>query len=118
MVGADGADVALEVCGLPGVVPAGIKMLRVGGRYVLGGLVNPNAMFTIDGNEILRRWITLRGVHNYHPRHLVQALDFVMASRTRFPFKDLVDARFSLDQLDEAFARAVDRTVLRAAIVP
>lgn len=114
----DGADVGLEVCGLPNVVPAGLKMLRVGGRYVLGGLVNPNAMFTVDGNEILRRWITIRGVHNYHPRHLVQALDFVMANRDRFPFKDLVDSKFTLDQLDEAFARAADRSVLRAAIVP
>ena len=114
----DGADVGIEVCGLPGVIPAGLKMLRVGGRYVLGGLVNPNAMFTVDGNEILRRWITIRGVHNYHPRHLVQALDFVMANRTRFPFKDLVDSKFTLDQLDEAFARAADRSVLRAAIVP
>ena len=26
-------------------------------------------------------WITLKGIHNYHPRHLVQALDFVMANR-------------------------------------
>ena len=114
----DGADAVLEVCGLPAVVPAGLKMLRVGGRYILGGLVNPDAMFTVDGNEILRRWIVMKGVHNYHPRHLVQALDFVMANRDRFPFKELVDSKFSLDQLDEAFARAADRSVLRAAIVP
>jgi putative phosphonate catabolism associated alcohol dehydrogenase len=114
----DGADVCIEVCGHPGVVATGIDMLRTGGRYIIGGLVNPNADLAIDGNLILRKMITLRGIHNYHPRQLIQALDFVMANRQRFPFKEIVDSKFSLDQLDEAFAQASDRSVLRAAVVP
>jgi alcohol dehydrogenase len=114
----DGADVGIEVCGFADAVPAGIAMLRTGGCYVIGGLVNPDSTLTLDGNEIVRRWITIKGVHNYHPRHLVQALDFVMSNRERFPFAEMVDSRFSLDQLDEAFACAADRSVLRAAIVP
>ncbi len=93
-------------------------MLRTGGRYLIAGLVNPGSAFTLDGNDILRRWITLKGVHNYHPRHLIQALDFVIGNRERFPFAEMVDSRFSLDQIDEAFTRAADRSVLRAAIVP
>ena len=114
----DGADVAMEVCGVASVVPIGIRMLRTGGRYVIGGLVNPGSDFKLDGNEILRKWITLKGIHNYHPRHLVQALDFVMANRDRFPFADIVEAKFSLEEIGEAFAKAADRSVLRAAIVP
>jgi threonine dehydrogenase-like Zn-dependent dehydrogenase len=113
-----GADVVIEVCGNPAVVPIGVDLLRVGGRYTLGGLVNPGAAFTLDGDDLVRKWITLRGVHNYHPRHLVQALDFVMTHRDRFPFGELVDAVFRLDQIDEAFGKAAARTVLRAAIVP
>ena len=80
--------------------------------------MNPNDQFTVDGNEILRKLITLRGVRNYHPRHLIQALDFVMANRSRFPFGDLVDSKFSLDELNEAFARASEHSVLRAAVIP
>ena len=114
----DGADAAIEVCGVPTAVPTGVRMMRTGGRYTIGGLVNPDANFTVDGNDLLKRWITLRGVHNYHPRHLVEALDFVMANRNRFPFADIVDAVFSLDQLDDAFRKASEREVLRAAIVP
>jgi len=114
----DGADVGIEVCGYPDVVPVGLRMLRIGGRYVIGGLVNPKSTFTLDGNDVLRGWLSIRGVHNYHPRHLIQALDFVMANRDRFPFQEMVDSKFSLEQLDEAFAKASDRTVLRAAIVP
>ncbi len=114
----DGPDVVLEVCGVASVVPAGIRMLRTGGRYVLAGLVNPESRFTLDGNDLIRKWITLKGIHNYHPRHLIQALDFVMANRDRFPFKEIVDSRFGLDELGEAFAKAANHSVLRAAIVP
>ncbi len=114
----DGADAVLEVCGVPAAVPVGLRMLRIGGTYVIGGLVNPGAEITIDGNELLRRWTTIQGVHNYHPRHLVEALDFVVENKKRFPFSEIVDSKFSLDQLDEAFKKAGERAVLRAAIVP
>lgn len=114
----DGADAVIEVCGVPDVIPHGLAMLRIGGRYVLGGLVNPGADVTIDANVLVKKWITMRGIHNYHPRHLIQALDFVMANRGRFPFKEIVDSKFSLSELDTAFKRAADRSVLRAAIVP
>ena len=33
----DGADAVIEVCGVPDVINQGLQMLRVGGRYVLGG---------------------------------------------------------------------------------
>jgi alcohol dehydrogenase len=114
----DGADAVIELCGYPEVIPSGIQMLRTGGRYVLGGLVNPDAFVRIDANQILRKLITLSGVHNYHPRHLVQALDFVHTNRKRFPFHDLVDGKYSLDEVGRAMQDAADRKVLRAAIVP
>jgi len=114
----DGADAVIEVCGVPEVIPLGLRLLRIGGRYTLGGLVNPDAHVTIDANILVKQWITMRGIHNYHPRHLLQALDFVMANRKRFPFRDLVDSRFPLGELDTAFRKASERSVLRAAIVP
>ena len=114
----EGADAVIEVCGYPSVIPAGIQMLRNGGHYVLGGVVNPDSFVNIDVNQILRKLITLRGVHNYHPRHLIEALDFVTVNRHRFPFKDLVDGVYGLDQVGQALKDAEDRKVLRAAIVP
>ena len=113
-----GADVVIEVCGVAEVIAQGIEMLRVGGTYVLAGVVNPGALVTIDANLLLRKLLTLRGVHNYHPRNLVEALDFVVANRRRFPFHDLVDGKYPLDRVNDAMADAAARRVLRAAIVP
>ena len=114
----EGADVVIELCGYAEVIPAGIQYLRVGGRYVLGGLVNPDAFVRIDANQILRKLLTIRGVHNYHPRHLIEALDFVHANRKRFPFHSLVDGKYRLEDVGRAMQDAADRKVLRAAIVP
>ena len=114
----EGADVVIEVCGNPQAIPDGIRALRTAGRYVLGGVVNPDAFVRIDANQILRKLITLRGVHNYHPRNLPEALDFVLANRKRFPFHDLVDGKYRLDEVGRAMQDAADRRVLRAAIVP
>lgn len=114
----DGADAVLEVCGVPGVIPLGIQMLRVGGTYVLGGVVNPNSLVALDLNQLLRKLLTLRGVHNYHPRNLIEALDFVLANRQRFPFHELVDGKYPLERVGEAMADAAAQRVLRAAIVP
>jgi putative phosphonate catabolism associated alcohol dehydrogenase len=114
----EAADVVIEVCGNPEVIAAGIQALRTGGRYVLGGVVNPESYVRIDANQILRKLVTLRGVHNYHPRNLAEALDFVLANRKRYPFHDLVDGKYRLDEVGTAMQDAADRRVLRAAIVP
>jgi len=114
----DGADAVIEVCGVPEVIPSDLDMLRTGGRYVLGGLVNPGALVSIDANVLVKRLVTMRGVHNYHPRHLIQALEFVMANRGRFPFKAIVEAKFPLCEVGVAFKKASERSVIRAAIVP
>lgn len=114
----EGADAVIEVCGVADVIPLGIDMVRTGGTYVLAGLVSPGAQVTIDANRIVRKMVNLRGVHNYHPRHLLEALDFVVTNLPRYPFAELVDARYALDQVTQAMADASSQRVLRAAIVP
>lgn len=113
-----GPDVVIEVCGVPAAIPQGIALLRTGGTYVLGGVVNPHSLVTLDANLLLRKMLTLRGVHNYHPRNLLEALDFVVANRGRYPFHELVDGRYALAEVDAAMADAAAQRVLRAAIVP
>jgi threonine dehydrogenase-like Zn-dependent dehydrogenase len=113
----DGADAVIEASGAAEVLAPGLRMLRKGGRYVTVGLVFP-AVATLDASVLVMGCVSLRGVHNYHPRHLLQALDFVIAFRRLLPLGDLVQGRFPLEGLDAAFARAATRAVVRAAVVP
>jgi putative phosphonate catabolism associated alcohol dehydrogenase len=115
---AQGADAVIEVCGDAGAIAGAIEWLRPGGRLVIAGTVNPGSYATIDANAVLRRCATLVGVHNYHPRHLVQALAFVEGERDRFPFGELVEACYPLHEVGRAMQDAAAHRVLRAAIVP
>lgn len=115
---AGGADAVIEACGDPSAIVAGLEWLRPGGRVVIAGTVNPGATVTLDAHRVLQRCATLVGVHNYHPRHLVQACAFVAAHRGRFPFDALVQGRYPLERVGDAMADAAAHRVVRAAIVP
>ncbi|MFM6934992.1 MAG: zinc-binding dehydrogenase [Flavobacteriales bacterium] len=114
----EGPDAVIEVCGVPDVIPMGIDIVRTGGTYVIAGLVSPGADVRFDANRIVKKMITLRGIHNYHPRHLIQALDFVKENKTKYPLASLVDGFYSLSEVNQAMNDAANQRVLRAAIVP
>ena len=63
-------DLVLEVTGSAAVIPDGVKALRPGGHYVWAGMVHPETKLDLTGEAILRKCITVRGVHNYAPQHL------------------------------------------------
>lgn len=113
-----GADAVIEVCGDARTLAQALSWVRPGGRVIVAGTVNPGAMVELDANQILRRCASLIGVHNYHPRHLVQALAFVSGYRAQYPFGELVDGRYPLAAVGEAIADAAAHRVLRAAIMP
>jgi alcohol dehydrogenase len=114
----EGPDSVIEVCGVADALPLGLEMVRVGGTYVVAGLVSPGAQVTLDANRIVKKMVTLRGIHNYHPRHLIEALEFVMKHKTQYPFSELVDGLYALDDVTKAMSDASSLRVLRAAIVP
>jgi len=113
-----GANLVVEVSGNARVVPAAVEMLAIGGRFLTLGLVSPGADAQIDWWKVVFKCLTIRGVHNFAPRHLVQALDFVYRTRSRFPHAELVTHKLSLPETEKALELCRDRVALRAAVVP
>ena len=111
-------DVVIELSGNPSAVEKTISMTKLGGTIVLVGSVIPTPRIAIDPESIVRRWLTIRGVHNYAPRDLVSAVDFLAANRATYPFDSLIADNFSLDSADEAFEFALTRRPYRVAVVP
>ena len=118
VTGGFGVDCVLEVAGLPSLIPPGLKCLRTGGRYVEIGNSSPGADFTYDACDIVWRRLTLKGVHNYDARHLQMGVDFLAMSRDRFPFKDLVARRVSLENINEGMRIADSGEAVRVAVLP
>jgi threonine dehydrogenase-like Zn-dependent dehydrogenase len=125
LTGGRGADVVLEVVGMPTVIPEGIEMVRSGGTYADVGIIS--APFKIDfyPAKLLRANIRYLGINHYDPIALARALRFLRRNRTRFPFEKLVSHHFPLEKIDEAFSqtewfgRQPDQAaVMRSAIAP
>ena len=113
-----GVDAAMEVAGVPAVVPVGLKCLRIGGRYVEHGNTFPGANFTYDISDMVFRCLTLRGVHNYDTRHLQWGIDFLEQAKGIFPFENLVTHQFSLDEINQAMKMAQSGQAIRVAVLP
>ncbi|MCI0699581.1 MAG: zinc-binding dehydrogenase [Planctomycetia bacterium] len=111
-----GADVALELSGSPDASRAAVEVLRVGGTAVWVGAVFPTEPVSVSPETIIRRWLTITGVHNYAPQDLASAIHFLAANYTRFPFAELVSKSFPLAEVNEAFRFADAERPVRVAV--
>ena len=111
-------DLVLEVTGSSAVIPEGIKALRPGGHYLWAGMVHPETKLDLTGEAVLRKCLTLRGVHNYAPHHLAAGLDFLAQNHTRLPFEKLTSPPLPLEQLNEGIELTLSRQWQRVAIQP
>jgi len=93
-------DVALEFSGSSPAFEAALRALDVGGRIVLVGAVAPVPSAAVDPERIIRRRLTVTGVHNYEPRHLREAVDF-LAATADLPWAGLVADPLPLERITE-----------------
>jgi alcohol dehydrogenase len=113
-----GADLVLELAGASASVQAGLSLVRTGGVMVLAGTVAPVGPVALDPEEVVRRMLTIRGVHNYHWRDLETALAFLAGPGRDFPFETLIGKEYSLEEAEQAFAHAHTHPGTRVAVVP
>lgn len=111
-----GADVALELSGSPEASRAAVEVLRIGGTAVWVGAVFPTEPVPLFPEQVIRRCLTVTGVHNYAPHDLAAAVRFLAANHARFPFAELVSRSFPLGEVNDAFAFAEAERPVRVAV--
>lgn len=114
----EGADLAVEVAGVPPAFAEGLQLVRDGGRYLEMGNIIPGRSVDVDPGRITRSSIEIRGIVRYDPWYLRRALDFLEAHRDTYPHADLLDAEFELEDVEEAISRSERREVTRATLRP
>lgn len=117
-VGAGRADAVFEVAGTSAVIAEGLHLLRPGGFYTFVGMVHPGTPLDLTGEMVVRRCLTIRGVHNYAPHHLERAVRFLAEHCQTFPWKTLVSPPFPLAELPAAIDVAKSQRWARVAIRP
>ncbi|MDR9381154.1 MAG: zinc-binding dehydrogenase [Natronomonas sp.] len=113
-----GADVGVEVAGVPPAFSEGIHLVRKGGRYLEIGNVSPGHTTEFDPGLLTRRAIEIHPVVRYDPWYLRRALEFLGEHAEDYPYDQLIDTEFDLLDVSEALERSDSREVTRATLLP
>ncbi len=111
-----GVDIVMDFAGVLPAVETALKAVRIGGCVLLAGSVFQTDSLSVSPEEIVRRMLTIRGLHNYLATDLADGLRFLNSAHQRFPFGDLVSKSFPLNQSRQAFEFANDNRPVRIAI--
>jgi threonine dehydrogenase-like Zn-dependent dehydrogenase len=111
-------DVVLEACGVSSVVSDGVRALCPGGMYILVGLVHPDSKLDITAEQIIRKCLTIKGIHNYANQHLEYAVEFISQTINKYPYDKLVSPPYPLRQLSTAIDAAFSQEYLRISVTP
>jgi putative phosphonate catabolism associated alcohol dehydrogenase len=115
--GGRGVDAAIELTGSPDAFEAMDPLVGLGGTIVLVGATYPSRPVRLAMEQFVRRCLTLRGLHNYAPRHLQAAIGF-LDSHPEFPFATVVAGWRPLDRVAEVVAQEPVPEILRLGVRP
>lgn len=118
LINSYGADVVMDVTGVAQALAEGIGLLRPGGTMLEIGGVLPGQTMSLDVGALTRNGISIITVIRYHPRYLLEALNFLRRTVDRLPLEDLIDGVYELADIQHALEDASARRVNRAAVVP
>ncbi|CAM2811466.1 zinc-binding dehydrogenase [Prescottella defluvii] len=110
-------DIVLDYSGSAAAIADGLARLDVGGVLVLAGSVAPGPALAVNPESVVRRLVTITGVHNYEPRHLARAIEFLDDTREVFPWTEVVSAPITLDDLPYALGTP-PTNILRVSVAP
>jgi threonine 3-dehydrogenase len=116
--GSDVFDLVLELSGSPEAVEAAFRLGDVGARVLLVGSVMNSRLAQFDPECVVRRCLSIQGVHNYGPHDLRTAVAFLERFGSVHPFAELVEFAYPLDEVNLAFERAVRSRPVRVAVRP
>lgn len=113
-----GADLHLELAGVPEAITQGLDVLRIGGRSVWVGAVRPMSAVAVSPERVVRRLLRIVGVHNYQPADLTTSIRFLADTHARMPFAELVEHVFPLHEANAALEQAAATSAPRVAVTP
>jgi putative phosphonate catabolism associated alcohol dehydrogenase len=112
----ESADVSFDMTGDSDAMHAGINSLNVGGCAVWIGAVFPNKPVPVDAQQVVRKVLQIRGLHNYNYEDFETATAFIEQHYKTYPFEALIEKEYDLENIDDAFAFAASDRPVRVGI--
>ncbi|WP_458210426.1 zinc-binding dehydrogenase [Haladaptatus sp. NG-SE-30] len=118
LTGGKGADVAVEVAGVPEAFSEGIRFLKNNGEYLEIGNISFGASTEFEPSRLTWQSRSVTAIAYYPPWYLGKALDFLSDHIDDYPYDVFLGAEFSFEDIEEAFTKSENRDVTRASLVP
>jgi alcohol dehydrogenase len=117
---ADGldADIVCELVGASSAIRSAFDATRVAGTLVLAGTVAPVEPIPLNPEAVVRRCLTIRGLHNYAPADLHATLAALVGPLRDLPWNDLFGDTFPLHEVEAAFVSGHARPGRRVVVRP
>lgn len=109
-------DVVMEFSGLPTAMSSTLNLLDIGGIAVWIGATFPQTSFEVNGEMIVRRLLSIKGLHNYNEKDLITAVAFIESCYELFDFQSMIEGGFKLEEVNKAFEYALNKNPFRVGI--
>ncbi|SMG24948.1 zinc-binding dehydrogenase [Sphingobacterium psychroaquaticum] len=109
-------DRFIDMSGSPQAMENGVDSLTLYGRAVFVGAVFKQPKIGISAEQVIRKMLTIQGLHNYNYADFDFAVDFILAHVKKYPFASLIEQDFPLDEANEAFHFALQKKPIRTGI--
>src|ERR671922_298755 len=112
-----GADVVVEVVGLPAAFAESLRLVRKGGRVVEFGHFTDNGTMALNPQQIVNLDVDILGSYAYPNSQLGTSLAFLSRYADVYPFEDLVTHTFAVEDTEQAIKASRDKLCVKAMVV-
>jgi L-iditol 2-dehydrogenase len=115
LTGGRGADVVLEMSGVPAAFAEGIAMLRPGGRYTVVGQIHTTSL-PFNPTQLVMKHARVTGCLSAGLEHYERGLRFLDRNSDRFDWDAMITSSRPLDEINDAFALMRNWSEIKPAI--
>lgn len=113
-----GADVVLEMAGVPAAFAESIMLVRPGGKIAEFGHFTDVGTVPINPHHIVWKDIDILGVFAYQNSQFATAMSILEQTIDKLPYGELITHRFPVEKAEEALKVSRSRECVKAMIVP
>lgn len=112
-----GADVVVEVVGLPPAFAESLRLVRKGGRIVEFGHFTDNGTMALNPQHVVNLDVDILGSYAYPNTQIGTALTLLSRYAEQYPFEDLVTHTFGVEDTELAIHASRDKVCVKAMVV-
>ncbi|MCB0635490.1 MAG: zinc-binding dehydrogenase [Lewinella sp.] len=106
----------LEFSGVAEAMESTLSLLGEGGSAVWVGATYPQRNLQLSAELLVRNLYSIKGIHHYSREDFLRAIQFMEHHHRDFPFLDMVHDQFTLPEVNEAFAYALEHNPFRVGV--